>query len=104
MQNQAAGMAERLATDILHMMQPAQIVSYLFVGIPLVLLPVYVLRGKTSLKKRSQFFTPLLWMAFLSGLKFIVPATPFSNGIDTFCMNAGLIIWFVYLMTVKEEQ
>lgn len=37
-------------------------------------------------------------MALLSGLKFIVPATPFSNGIDTFCMNAGLIIWFVYLI------
>ena len=87
-----------------HMMQPAQIVSYLFIGIPLVLLIIYVLRGKTVLKKRSQFFTPLLWMALLSGLKFIVPATPFSNGIDTFCMNAGLIIWFVYLIAAKAER
>ena len=104
MQNQAAGMAERLATDILHMMQPAQIVSYLFAGIPIVLLIVYVLRGKTALQKRSQFFTPLLWMALLSGLKFVIPASPFSNGIDTFCMNAGLIIWFAYLMAAKAEQ
>ena len=103
MQNGMAETAEKLAADTQHMMQPAQIVSYLFIGIPLVLLIIYSLRGKTALKKRSQFFTPLLWMALLSGLKFIVPATPFSNGIDTFCMNAGLIIWFVYLMAVKTE-
>ena len=104
MQNGMDETAEKLAADIEHMMQPAQIVSYLFIGIPLVLLIVYVLRGKTVLKKRSQFFTPLLWMALLSGLKFIVPATPFSNGIDTFCMNAGLIIWFVYLIAAKAER
>ena len=104
MQNGMAETAEKLAADTQHMMQPAQIVSYLFIGIPLVLLIIYSLRGKTALKKRSQFFTPLLWMALLSGLKFIVPATPFSNGIDTFCMNAGLIIWFAYLMAAKAEQ
>ena len=104
MQNGMYETAEKLAADIEHMMQPAQIVSYLFIGIPIVLLIVYVLRGKTLLKKRSQFFTPLLWMALLSGLKFIVPATPFSNGIDTFCMNAGLIIWFVYLIAAKAER
>ena len=104
MHSKAAETAEKLATDILQMMQPAQIVSWFFAGIPLVLLIVYVLRGKTVLKKRSQFFTPLLWMALLSGLKFIVPATPFSNGIDTFCMNAGLIIWFVYLIAAKAER
>ena len=103
MQNGMSETAEKLAADTQHMMQPAQIVSYLFIGIPLVLLIVYVLRGKTVLKKRSQFFTPLLWMALLSGLKFVIPASPFSNGIDTFCMNAGLIIWFVYLMAVKTE-
>ena len=103
MQNGTAETAEKLATDILQMMQPAQMVSWFFAGVPLVLLIVYVLRGKTVLMKRSQFFTPLLWMAFLSGLKFIIPASPFSNGIDTFCMNAGLIIWFVYLITAKTE-
>ena len=90
--------AEKLATDIIQMMQPTQMVSWFFAGFPLVLLIVYVLRGKTVLKKRSQFFTPLLWMALLSGLKFVIPESPFSNAIDTFCMNAGLIIWFVYLI------
>lgn len=37
-------------------------------------------------------------MAAFSAVKFLVPATPFSNGIDTFCMNAGLMIWFIYLL------
>lgn len=104
LQNGTAETAEKLATDILRMMQPAQIVSYLLAGIPLVLLIIYVLRGKTALQKRSQLFTPLLWMALLSGLKFAVPATPFSNGMDTFCMNAGLIVWFGYLMLAKTED
>ena len=98
MHSGTAETAEKLATDIIQMMQPTQMVSWFFAGFPLVLLIVYVLRGKTVLKKRSQFFTPLLWMALLSGLKFVIPESPFSNAIDTFCMNAGLIIWFVYLI------
>ncbi len=104
MHNELPEKSEKLAADIQHMMQPAQMVSYLFIGVPLVLLIVYVLRGKTVLKKRSQFFTPLLWMAFLSGVKLVIPATPFSNGIDTFCMNAALIVWFVYLLAARSEQ
>ena len=104
LQNGTAETAEKLATDILRMMRPAQIVSYLFAGIPLMLLIVYVLRGKTALQKRSQFFTPLLWMGLLSGLKYMIPASPFSNGMDTFCMNAGLIVWFGYLMLAKAED
>ena len=98
MHSGTAETAEKLATDIIQMMQPTQMVSWFFAGFPLVLLIVYVLRGKTVLKKRSQFFTPLLWMALLSSLKFVIPESPFSNAIDTFCMNAGLIIWFVYLI------
>lgn len=104
MHSGTAETAEKLATDIIQMMQPAQMVSWFFAGFPLVLLIVYVLRGKTVLKKRSQFFTPLLWMALLSGLKFVIPESPFSNAIDTFCMNAGLIIWFVYLIAAKAER
>ena len=104
MHSGTAETAEKLATDIIQMMQPTQMVSWFFAGFPLVLLIVYVLRGKTVLKKRSQFFTPLLWMALLSGLKFVIPESPFSNAIDTFCMNAGLITWFVYLLVAMAEN
>lgn len=43
----------------------------------------------------------IVFAALFSAVKFLVPATPFSNGIDTFCMNAGLMIWFAYLVVKK---
>lgn len=89
--------ARQLALDMIAMMRPAQIIGILFL-VPLLLFPIYVFRGMTTLQKSSQFFSPLLWMAVLSAVKFFVPPTPFTNGIDTFCMNAGMIIWFSYLL------
>ena len=90
-----------MVEDMTRMFQGTQIVAYLLAGVPLILLVVYVLRGKTALPRSSQFFTPLLWMAVFSALKFVLPASPFSNGVDTFCMNAGMMIWFVYLLVKK---
>ena len=91
-------LALRMAEDITQMFQSTQIVADLLAGVPLILLIVFVLRGKTVLPRSSQLFTPLLWMALFSAVKFIVPGTPLSNGIDTFCMNAGMMIWFGYLL------
>lgn len=96
-------LALRMAEDITQMFQGTQIVAYLLAGVPLILLVVFVLRGKTVLPKSSQFFTPLLWIALFSAVKFLAPATPLSNGIDTFCMNAGMMIWFGYLLVKKHD-
>ncbi|MBQ9661910.1 MAG: hypothetical protein IJV40_02020 [Oscillospiraceae bacterium] len=93
--------ALRMAEDMMHMFQSTQIAADLLAAIPLILLVVYTLRNKTALKKSSLLFTPLLWMALFSAVKLVVPATPFTNGIDTFCMNAGMMIWFVYLLVKK---
>ena len=90
-----------MAEDAMRMFQSTQIVADLLAAIPLLLLVVYTLRGKIKLKKSSLLFTPLLWMALFSAVKFLVPATPFSNGIDTFCMNAGMMLWFAYLAVKK---
>ena len=90
--------AESMALAIMSMFRSTQIAAYLFAGIPLILLPVCVLRGKMTLMRRSQWFTPLLWIAVFAALKFVLPATPFTNGLDTFCMNAGMMIWFGYLL------
>ena len=98
MQKGDPALALRMAEDIARMFQSTQVVADLFAGIPLILLVVYTLRNKTTLKKSSLLFTPLLWMALFSAVKFLVPVTPFSNGIDTFCMNAGMMIWFAYLL------
>lgn len=94
--------AQEMAISTMSMLQSTQIVAYFFAGIPLLLLPVYTLQGKTALKKHSLWFTPLLWMAFMSCLKFFIPMTPFTNGIDTFCMNGGMIVWFLYLTLSGE--
>ena len=101
MQKGDTTLALHMAEDIAKMFQSTQIVADLFAAIPLLLLVVFVLRGNSVLPKSSQFFTPLLWMALFSAMKFIVPVTPFSNGIDTFCMNAGMMIWFGYLLVKK---
>ena len=93
--------ALRMAEDVTRMFRSTQLVADLMAGIPLILLIVLVLRGKTVLPRASQFFTPLLWMAVFSTLKFVIPASPLSNGIDTFCMNAGMMIWFAYLAVKK---
>ena len=100
-QNGDASNALRMAEDMTRMFQSTQIVADLMAGVPLILLIVLVLRGKTVLPKSSQLFTPLIWMAVFSAVTFVVPATPLSNGIDTFCMNAGMMIWFAYLLVKK---
>ena len=96
MQKGAPSLALRMAEDMMCMFQ-----STLLAAIPLLLLVVLTLRGRTSLEKPSLLFTPFLWIALFSAVKFLVPATPFSNGIDTFCMNAGMMIWFGYLFVKK---
>ena len=96
--------ARELTLAVMRMDRGAQLVSYIFVAVPLIQLIVYTVRGKTALKASSLLFTPLLWMAVLSALKFVVPATSFTNGIDTFCMNAGMIIWFIYLIIANSED
>ena len=94
-------LALRMTEDVVRMFQSTQIVAYLLAAIPLLLFVVFTLRDKTELKKTSLLFTPLLWMAVFSALKFVIPASPLSNGIDTFCMNAGMMIWFVYLFVYE---
>ena len=101
MQKGDPSLALPMAEGITRMFQSTQLVADLLAAIPLLLLAVYTLRDKIALKKSSLLFTPLLWMTLFSAVKFIVPATPFSNGIDTFCMNAGMMIWFAYLAVKK---
>ena len=101
MQQGDPALALALAEDMERMLSLAQGVGDLFAAFPLILLPIMVLRKKTEFNRISQVFTPLLWMVLLSAVKFIFPATPFTNGIDVFCMNAGMMIWFSYLLFAK---
>ncbi len=43
-------------------------------------------------------------MALFSGLKYFFPVNPLINALDTLCMNAGMIIWFIYLLFVTDGE
>ena len=83
-------------------MLPCLYIAYIFVGIPLILLLVYIFCGKTSLKKREALFTPLIWMVIINVVANIIPTSAFSYGLYTFCMNGGMLIWFLYLLVGKK--
>ncbi|MDO5153458.1 MAG: hypothetical protein Q4D50_08865 [Eubacteriales bacterium] len=95
----ANGISNLLGNAIL----PCLMIAYIFAGIPLLLLMIYILRGKTGLKKWEAVFTPLVWMAVINVVANILPATAFSYGLYTFCMNCGMLVWFLYLL-VKHPR
>ena len=84
-------------------MLPCLCIAYIFAAVPLILLLIYIICGKTSLKKRAAVFTPLIWMAIINVVANIIPTTAFSYGLYTFCMNGGMLVWFAYLL-VKGIQ
>lgn len=79
-------------------MLPCLYIAYIFAGVPLILLLIYIFRGKTDLKKREAVFTPLIWMVIINVAANIIPTTAFSYGLYTFCMNGGMLVWFLYLL------
>ena len=56
---------------------------------------IVIARGRTTLKKREVFFTPLTWILIIGLISMIMPVSAFSKGLYTFCMNGGMIVWFV---------
>lgn len=81
--------------------------AYVFVAAALITLIVLILCGKTRLKWTATLFTPAVPMGIISVVSGLLPASPFAYGLSTFCMNGGLIVWFVYLLlhqdTVTED-
>lgn len=81
----------------------AMILIYLFVGASFVLLFVDILRQKTCLKRSAAVFSPLIPMGVISAAALILPQSPFSYGLYTFCMNGGMLVWFGYLLGVNRK-
>ncbi len=59
-------------------------------------------RAGARFKKREAFFTPLTWCAVIGLISIILPESAFSKGLYTFCMNGGMIIWFVRELIRKK--
>ena len=85
-------------------MNPCIFIAYLIFGIALVDLVIVIARGKTKLKRSDAFITPLTWILIIGAVSMVLPASPFSKGLYTFCMNGGMIVWFIRLILLREEK
>lgn len=98
----AKNAGEELANGISHHLGNSMLIclyaAYLFAAIPCVWIIVDILRNKTELKRSAALFTPLVWTAVIGAAASILPASPFSYGLYTCCMNAGMLVWFLYLL------
>ena len=65
---------------------------------------IVIARGKTKLKRKEAFLTPLTWIVLIGAVSMILPASPFSKALYTFCMNGGMIAWFIRLLIWKEKE
>ena len=75
--------------------------AMLFIAVPLLLLSILILLEKTVLRKLAFCFSPLVWMLIWFTAAQEIPTSPFSYGLYTFCMNGGMFVWFLYLLTRK---
>ena len=85
-------------------MNPSIFIAYLILGIALVDLVIVIARGRTKLKRSDAFITPLTWILIIGAVSMVLPASPFSKGLYTFCMNGGMIVWFIRLILLREEK
>ncbi len=84
-------------------LDPCILIAYLILGIAMIDLIIVIARGKTVLKRTEAFITPLTWMLLIGAVSFFLPTSPFSKGLYTFCMNGGMIVWFIRLLIQKNK-
>lgn len=97
-QHAGAETADAVSNFLGNALLPCLCLAYAFAGIPLILLLLCILRGKTALEKREIIFTPLIGTALIGIGAGLLPASAFSYGLYTFCMNGGMLVWFLYLL------
>jgi energy-converting hydrogenase Eha subunit C len=83
---------------------PCLYLAYFIAAVALIDLVIVTARGRTILKRREAFFTPLTWIVVIGAVALLLPASPFSKGLYTFCMNGGMLVWFVRYLFVKGED
>ncbi len=83
---------------------PCILIAYLILAISLIDLVIVIARGSTELKRTDALFTPLTWIVLIGAVSMILPNSPFSKGLYTFCMNGGMIAWFITLLLKKHPN
>ena len=87
--------AALMSKSIDKVFSPGLYIAYFLIAIALVDFIIVIARGRTTLKKREAFFTPLTWIFVIGLISMVMPVSAFSKGLYTFCMNGGMIVWFV---------
>ncbi len=85
-------------------LDPCILIAYFILGIAMIDLIIVIARGKTKLKRKEAFLTPLTWIVLIGAVSMVLPASPFSKALYTFCMNGGMIVWFIRLLIWKEKE
>ncbi|MCR5604221.1 MAG: hypothetical protein K6G27_11050 [Lachnospiraceae bacterium] len=85
-------------------MDPCILIAYFILVIAMIDLIIMIVKGKTKLERSDAFMTPLTWMILIGAVSLIIPTSPFSKGLYTFCMNAGMIIWFIRLLVFQKLE
>lgn len=83
-------------------MDPCILIAYFILVIAMIDLIIMIAKGRTKLERSDAFMTPLTWMILIGAVSLIIPTSPFSKGLYTFCMNGGMIVWFIRLMAQRE--
>lgn len=83
---------------------PFVFLSYFILLVAFADLIIVIARGKTLLKKNEAFLTPVTWICVIGIMSMVLPESAFSKGLYTFCMNGGMIIWFVRELFRKREE
>ena len=78
-------------------------ISYFIIAVALADLVLVIARGRTHLPRREAFFTPLTWICLTGAVSLLLPESAFSKGLYTFCMNGGMIVWFIRMMFCKKS-
>lgn len=104
MQNGGEALAAELSKALGNAMYLGVAIGYIPLIVPNVMHLIEIMKGRTTLKKSAVCFHPLVWIILVSVLAKKLPMSPFSYGLYTFCMNAGMLVWFMFMSVRKKDK
>lgn len=85
------------------MMLPAMMVDYILLGISYLTLAIAILGNHTRFTRRDALFSPLFVTAVIALVCRVLPAGKLTQGLGTFCMNGGMMVWYLFLMKAAAK-
>ena len=101
-ENYGREQAELFSGSLSRVLSPLLYLSYIVIFAAFIDLMIVIAAERTFLSRKHAFFTPLTWICLTGVISFILPESAFSKGLYTFCMNCGMIVWFVIMMFMEQ--